>query len=349
MNSQSDFTSLHTHRGYKFENLIFQLLDKIGYKNIENNKIYRNGSYPTDEIDISFHAETGLGIVEAKSYRYSSPPPVGTFIKALEQASRNKINTKADISILAISCPLNAKLVEAASAFKDVKVWDANEIFKKSAQFPDILKDFENFFEVNAPAFTTEENINKILRYESLKREKEVGASIVEKINNIFPGRDQATNFEECCIEALKYLFESDLTAWNVQSSTEDGLHRRDLICRILPKSDFWELMLTDIRARYVIFEFKNYSKEITQKEIITTERYLYPTALRNLAILISPKGCSESANKVIAGAMREHGKLIISLSIKELESLLLGKDNGEDPNVYLFDRVDSFLMELGR
>lgn len=51
--------------------------------------------------------------------------------------------------------------------------------------------------------------------------------------------------------------------------------------------------MLNDIGSRYVIFEFKKYSEKITQKEVITTERYLYPSALRTVAILISPKGCA--------------------------------------------------------
>lgn len=46
---------------------------------------------------------------------------------------------------------------------------------------------------------------------------------------------------------------------------------------------------------------------------------------------------------------MREHGKLILSISVQELESLLIAKDDGEDPNTYLFDRVDEFLMRLGR
>jgi len=77
--------------------------------------------------------------------------------------------------------------------------------------------------------------------------------------------------------EALKYLFERDLFGWHEQHETEDGLHRRDLVCRILPNAEVWRLMLTDLKSRYVIFEFKNYSEPITQSEIITTERYLYP------------------------------------------------------------------------
>ncbi len=107
--------------------------------------------------------------------------------------------------------------------------------------------------------------------------------------------------------------------------------------------------MLDDLHSRYVVFEFKNYTEPITQYEVVTTERYLYPSALRNVAIIISPKGCSESANKVIRGAMREHGKLLISLTVNDMAMLLIGKDNGADPNTYLFQRVDDFLLSLGR
>jgi len=158
-----------------------------------------------------------------------------------------------------------------------------------------------------------------------------------------------AYQFEGACIEALKYLFENDLFGWYVQHETDDGLHRRDLVCRVLPNADVWKLILFDLQSRYVVFEFKNYSEKITQKEIITTERYLYPTALRKVAVIISQNGCAESANKVIQGAMREHGKLIIPITTADLIKLLQEKDQGSDPNTYIFDFVDQFLMGLGR
>ena len=45
-----------------------------------------------------------------------------------------------------------------------------------------------------------------------------------------------------------------------------------------------------------MIFEFKNYSEKITQKEIYTTERYLYAKALRSVAIIVSANGYEENA-----------------------------------------------------
>ena len=65
--------------------------------------------------------------------------------------------------------------------------------------------------------------------------------------------------------------------------------------------------------------------------------------------IIISPYGCSGAAKRVISGAMREHGKLILSLTTTELADVLMGMDQGSDPNAYLFDRVDEFLIGLGR
>jgi hypothetical protein len=46
---------------------------------------------------------------------------------------------------------------------------------------------------------------------------------------------------------------------------------------------------------------------------------------------------------------MREHGKLIISLTTLDLKRLLIQKDQGSDPNTFIFDRIDKFLMALGR
>lgn len=46
---------------------------------------------------------------------------------------------------------------------------------------------------------------------------------------------------------------------------------------------------------------------------------------------------------------MREHGKLITPLSVPDIVVLLESKEEGSDPNSYLFERVDEFLLGLGR
>lgn len=73
----------------------------------------------------------------------------------------------------------------------------------------------------------------------------------------------------------------------------------------------------------------------------MTNERYLYASVLSKLAVVISDEDCADSVKAVIAGAMREHGKLIIPLLMLEIVDLLGSKEKGSDPNSYLFERVD--------
>ena len=45
-----------------------------------------------------------------------------------------------------------------------------------------------------------------------------------------------------------------------------------------------------------MIFEFKNYSDKITQKEVYTTEKYLYSKALRSVGIVVVANGYDDNA-----------------------------------------------------
>ncbi len=94
-------------------------------------------------------------------------------------------------------------------------------------------------------------------------------------------------------------------------------------------------------------FEFKNYSDKITQKEIYTTERYLYSKALRNVAIIIAKNGFDENSIWAAKGSLRENGKLILPITPDDLKQMLELKSKQEDPSECLLNKIDSFLAEL--
>ncbi|GIQ76211.1 hypothetical protein BraRD5C2_46550 [Bradyrhizobium sp. RD5-C2] len=102
-------------------------------------------------------------------------------------------------------------------------------------------------------------------------------------------------------------------------------------------------------QSQYVVFECKNYSSFIRQAEIYSTEKYLYQRALRGFAVIISPKGPHKSALMAARGALREHGKLILSLSVEDICQLLQLKDAEQDYNGLLFDKIDEMLMKIER
>jgi hypothetical protein len=105
-----------------------------------------------------------------------------------------------------------------------------------------------------------------------------------------------------------------------------------------------------------VVFEFKFYGRQIGQREILTTEKYLYRGALRSTAIIISPQGAKKSALETARGALREHGKLILTLNTSQLCDMLRAKDGQTGPDRFpadvenvLFEALDDMLMHIDR
>ena len=160
-----------------------------------------------------------------------------------------------------------------------------------------------------------------------------------------------SSEYEKLCTRVLNRLFSlDDLSLWLEQAKSNDDLYRFDLICKIKQDNhkDFWETVERHFHSKYIIFEFKNYSGEVTQMEVTTTARYLYTKALRTVAIIVSPKGFSAHAEKAARGALREEGKLILSLTNADLIEMLQEQDKGNDPSEYLNSKkLDTLLINL--
>ncbi len=175
--------------------------------------------------------------------------------------------------------------------------------------------------------------------------------SIDRYINEIetWDAHRKSGEYEKLCTKILKELFMDDLAVWKEQKKSNDDLYRFDLICKIKDDkvSPFWRFLEDFFNTKYIIFEFKNYKDAITQKEIYTTEKYLYAKALRSVAIILSCHGADKNADKAIKGVLRESGKLIISISNEDAIHMLEAKRNNEEPSDYLYTMLDNMLMEL--
>jgi hypothetical protein len=119
------------------------------------------------------------------------------------------------------------------------------------------------------------------------------GEKLIEKLHGTVPGSADAHKFENICTECIQYLFGQHFGQFHAQKRVEHGFHYMDLVARLIPNNtaSFWVSLAQDFRCRYVVFEFKNYSDQISQNQIYTTEKYLYPNALRSVAIRVARTG----------------------------------------------------------
>lgn len=178
-----------------------------------------------------------------------------------------------------------------------------------------------------------------------------IAKKLIDEIQNWQAETRKSSEYEDLCIRVLKNLFAADLSLWRDQQRSNEDLYRFDLVCKIKDNIQvaFWKFIEEYFRSKYIIFEFKNYVDQITQKEIYTTDKYLYAKALRSVAIIISCEGEDKNAKKAIKGTLRENGKLILSISNKDLVMMLKGKKQGVSPAEYLYGMLDTMLVELDK
>ncbi|WP_445354565.1 hypothetical protein ACJJI5_15625 [Microbulbifer sp. EKSA008] len=256
--------------------------------------------------------------------------------------------------MLIVSSVLPIKTQEVLKELYDIDILDRYKLRDLALASPELTDELDSLIEIE-PQFTNNQSTTPF-ELGTLIKETPInhtiddeGTKLSEELTSLPKGKEDWRNYEALCIKILKYLFENELDGWSAQKTTDDGLHRYDLVCRVRSNSAFWKLIAQSLGSHYIIFEFKNYTNKIQQEQVLTTEKYLLERALRKVAIVLTREGASDNANKMIQGAMREHGKLILTLTDQDLISMLEAKEQGEDPSDKLFDLTDTFLLGLPR
>ncbi len=154
--------------------------------------------------------------------------------------------------------------------------------------------------------------------------------------------------FEDVCIAILEFLFVPPLTRPVIQARTLSGTNRRDVV---LPNRNFgernnWGVLLSELNARMILFEFKNYdATEIGHEEVIQTDNYL-TEPMGKLAVMICSKIPDDGAHIQRNTIYSRHRKVILFLTKDHLKEMLFIKERGEDPSDLIVDLVEKFYLQ---
>lgn len=161
-------------------------------------------------------------------------------------------------------------------------------------------------------------------------------------------GRAGWREFEDACIDALRFLFVPPLTAPIIQPRTFSGIDRRDAVFpnRNIHGENNWAHLLRELSARIVLFEFKNYDiEEIGKEETNQTRNYL-TSPMGRLAIICCNKLPNHSAHIKRNTIFSEEGKVILFLTKEQMIEMLFIKERGEDPSDLIMDLIERFYLQ---
>lgn len=269
--------------------------------------------------------------------------------KNIERACAYLVSLKAkEDLILVVGNIVSKEIVEKYFEKYKIHIWTLSNILWLFEEYPDIKNEFISLLTYSVDDLKLEKPCHSLFQEQRNKKNEGTWKS---KLLAIKPGKgERSKEYEDICVEILKNVLGEYLGLWKVQESSNNGLYRFDLCCKIKNgvNQDFFDTIKNYFNTKYIVFEFKNYEKEISQKEIYTTEKYLYEKALRRVAIIISRKGASKNALSAARGCLRENGKLIMCLSDQDLIELINIKEKEEQPTAEFFEvMLDDLLIQL--
>ena len=340
------YTTSSANLAFRFEEIIAHIFEDYNFTTALTKRTHDNG------YDILANINNTNYLIEVKFSRTNRIPSSSLFdiacrLTTLADSDSDIVNPS--VPVLVIGAQINPDIRKRIEDIGVIVIDIENLLFL--VQNNEVLKsDLLSILDFSVDDLLPKEPRVLIFSKQNnfITPPKNQGEILKERICN-WKNSNGNTAYETLCFETLNYLFDNELSLWHKQQTSNAELYRFDLICKIKDGnvSGLWSTILQCFNSKYIIFEFKNYTDEITQKEIYTTDKYLYLKALRGVAILVSCKGASMNANKAIRGTLRENGKLILSISNQDLVKMIDIKINKGIPADYLYSKFDELLIDL--
>lgn len=253
--------------------------------------------------------------------------------------------------VIILPCKIEKDLQEEIYRKHEIIIWNINNIIYLCDNNQFLLDLLNNNIPFSITGIRPEAPLKFIASDYKTRDVSDTPADLIEKLDNCDSGNNDSNDkkYENICSNIIKMLFNSEFYKVSEQHKTKDEMFRMDLLCSLKETTGFWQFLMNFYKTKFVVFEFKNYSDNISQNLIYITEKYLFSAALRNVAFIVSRKGFNENAQKAVMGCLKENGKLIIGLNDYDLKNMLAMKQNGEEPSDYLLDKVEDMLMSVSK
>lgn len=279
----------------QIENLCIKILKEYRF-NLINGKILTDKDGTMFRPDFYIEKDGENILVEIKTYRdrYITSQALNRIIaRAIKYRTTTELKQETPILFL-LMCEVEDKIKDEIYKKHNSIILDIRNIKYICMQNSELMSELENTISYPINDIKEQKILNEIFKNEEYVNYKEDKKSdtekLINKLLNVKPGKQDKAyrKYEETCTEIIKYLFESEFTQIKEQLETKDDLFVIDLLCGLKGSSTFWRILIEHYNSRFIVFEYKNYKEEINQNNIFVTEKYLFNSALRNVAIMIS-------------------------------------------------------------
>lgn len=186
---------------------------------------------------------------------------------------------------------------------------------------------------------------------EAVNNRDHLGPSLAEKVDallddldSIEPGREDAGNFENFVEEALSFLFEPDLTSSDSQVYSSDGHHISDITFRNDATSGFWHDVKHLYGGQVLVVEAKN-KEELPNEDLNQLMSRLSPSKAQ-YGVIVCREVSDNDIDRVVNRMAREERGVLV-LTDQDIRKLLRIKGKGGNPSDYVAEKHRQLLQRI--
>lgn len=337
----------HREIQISFRSLCEKILAREGAIVVETGWKSKNGRAPAQAADFVFKRppDPDLTVVEAKFIR-SRRMEDALFRNALDEVKRYREVRKARHATLIITSePTGAQLQEAER--QDVTLWGIRQLIPLALKTPTLAEALADLLrELSGDPDQFADAMHLLEAHTARAKNRGEGAKLIAELDQIKPGRENHRKFEQIGEKVIRFLFTDQVQRWSVPVATDDGLNRPTLLVRMMPHHEVWQSLCRDFNSRYVTFTFLNSGELAGHGDVHSSARHLHPKAQRSIGIVVARAGLDTGARRAAVEALREQGKLILTVSLAELREMLMARDAGDEYHDFFHERACELMAD---
>jgi hypothetical protein len=173
------------------------------------------------------------------------------------------------------------------------------------------------------------------------------GMQLRKHLSRLERGQSDWRPYQQWCVDALTYLFNPPLELPLPERSNVTRVNRRDIILPNYAHEGFWAFMRTHYKADFVVVDAKNNSKQVKKGAILQLANYLTLHGTGLFGLVLTRVGASDSAYWTQREQWVLHNKLIVVLTDDDLRQMLTARDNGDEPETTIRQKIEDFRLGL--
>ena len=176
------------------------------------------------------------------------------------------------------------------------------------------------------------------------------GNMLIQRLKHCARGKESWSEYEMIGKEIFDYLFMDDFLNYSseLQSTTDDGLCRRDLVINNTPfgVNSIWGILQQRYNSMLIVVDFKNYQESLSPSALYVPTKYLNKQT-GNFGIIFTREDLNEAAQKEQLRMVSTEEKVLLSFSDNDLISMLEEKKVGGSVTYRVNDKYFSLIKKI--